>query len=87
MNESQKALGNLIAFANRYSNETTKQVIAPSLVVIKNLVDRDKSRKIEFVVKSNLGSVFQCPNCYHQVGTSSNFCKHCGQRLGSIDDE
>jgi hypothetical protein len=80
MNESQKALGELIAFINRHAHFNTKDEIAPSLTVIKNLVDRDVPKNYEYDGKNHLGSVIQCPNCYW-LWTSGNFCKHCGQRL------
>ena len=83
MNESEKALNEMYRLLGKIPYEVELSALNP----IRKLVDRDLPMKIQYVGKLPTGSVFHCPSCYWQVGTSANFCKHCGQRLGSVDDE
>lgn len=40
-------------------------------------------QKYEVPVKpKNLGGVWLCPACNHQMRSGNNFCWHCGKRLG-----
>ena len=89
MTESQKTLGQIIAFINRHAPSKVDE-IASAIKEMNKLVDKATMKKL---LEEEIGNIIHihCPNCKRVVTheteggrryiTKHNYCHKCGQAL------
>lgn len=78
MTESEKALSQFIAFANKHAPNKVDEIV-PAISEMKKLVDRDVPKKPKEFTNLNNYFTSLCPNC--NADDLDNFCKKCGQAI------
>lgn len=90
MDKYQETLEFFTKLTNRvplkFANDEFCEKYDKNLILIKELVDKEKPNKILRTVNDN-GEPFlprgygECPKCKTVVGCSDKYCRECGQRL------
>jgi hypothetical protein len=84
MNESQKALSQFIAFANKHAPNKVDEITS-AITEIKRLIDKETPIKV-IDKKFGIGIFGKCI-CGNKISDVDRCCNNCGQRIDWSEDE